>query len=40
MSEKTGSRILYPYKIIGLVCGSKRLIVNQLGWLWVVFAHA
>lgn len=31
MSEKTGSRILYPYKTIGLVCGKKRICLNQLG---------
>ena len=31
MHEKTGSRILYPFKIIGLVCGKRQLCLNQLG---------
>ena len=34
MSEKTGSRILFPYKIIGLVCGRKRICLNQLGMVF------
>ena len=33
MSEKIGSRILYPFKIVGLVCGSKRILLNRLGRL-------
>ena len=37
MSEKKGSRILYPFKIVGYVCGTKRILLNQLGrnvWLF------
>ena len=31
MSERTGSRIFYPFKVVGLICGKQRIRPNYLG---------